>query len=139
MYPVLSCDGGAAVIENRDFITRGAAGSKTQIVINDGNIIRYFNQAGAINSTPLGTQWIGYSEILPESQWQQGRQYSFRLSEPQGNNREASTVTFDGSGVSIQLHSPNGDANWYFHSCTWKDSVSATPDLLAAETDNSAT
>src|SRR5690242_16745260 len=56
---VLTCDNGAAVVDNAPAQERGYWHTAAQIVIHDVNIIRYFNQAGVAHSGMLDTEWIG--------------------------------------------------------------------------------
>jgi hypothetical protein len=120
-HSVLVCDGGAAVVDNALVFGRGGEGGKAQIVVRDQNIIRYFNQAGAVKSSYGATEWIGqsyptmqaagtiFSFQIPDQDWEvndQGGQMG-------GRALGGGSVSFDGNGLYLDL----GSANWYFRSC----------------------
>jgi len=102
-HSILVCDGGAAVVDNESAIGRGGAGAGAQIVVRDPNIIRYFNESGAVQSAYGATEWIGFSFLTMQNP---GTLLSFQLN-------TGGSVRFDGSGLQLNL---NG-ANWYFRSC----------------------
>lgn len=105
-HSVLVCDGGAVVVDNKLVVGRGGAGAEAQIVVRDPNIIRYFNESGAIHSAYGAIEWIGFSFPMMA---QAGTLLDFQLN-------TGGSVRFDGTGLKLNLDG----ANWYFRSCTRK-------------------
>jgi len=116
---VLSCDKGAAIIDNAPSPDRGYYHTAVQIVIHDANIIRYFNQAGVAHSGMMDNEWIASS--ITNDEWRSSKVYSFSIftGDESYGRYQPSFVHYDGSGLYIEVHNAltNSTANWLFHNC----------------------
>jgi hypothetical protein len=113
---VLSCDNGAAIVDNAPAPGRGYGHTAAQIVIHDMNIIRYFNQAGVAHSGMMDTEWIASG--VANEEWGSAKVYSFKIFTG-GEENMPSFVNYNGAELYVEVHdaSSNANANWHFHNC----------------------
>ncbi|MGZ3771595.1 MAG: hypothetical protein ACXVCP_18815 [Bdellovibrio sp.] len=105
-HMVLSCDGGAAVLDNITVYGRGGAGLGAQLVIRNPQIVYYFLQSHAGGEFVDG-QWIGQSYFEP---FQGGQPNEVLLN----FSSESAVVQSNGQTLTVTT----GGANWTFRNCT---------------------
>jgi hypothetical protein len=122
-YKVLTCDQGAAVIDNRQVAAFNRGGERkfeAQIVIRDKNIIRYFNEERVVQSKLLDDELIAYGD-----NWQRDKQPLLDFSvlvqgDQDPNNRTKGFVRYERDTIYLQLERNGKTANWIFRSCVRK-------------------
>lgn len=122
-HTVLSCDGGAAVIDNRNTLTVGRdqlPATTAQIVIRNPQIVQYFSNSLAMENgysdgyRIINDQWI--SSLVPQVTYPAGSVVtSFTIRGIYGSQAQ---IKYDGTGLSVNVvNDHNQSANWFFRNC----------------------